>query len=243
MVLYLFGYLAFGSLYFIEVYPHLSLCLENPEFHGLFSIILSFGPLALLLLFRASNPGTITADNVDSYLQIYPYDSVIYRPAKCAKLMIPAVPRSRYCPWTKQRIARYDHYCPWVGAAIGEGTIRLFLLFLLSNLATISYYFVVSSKLVWWRFDTFSPALNGTQFENFVTGMAFILRNDAFLSSVCVLFCLCSRGLGVPIARQIFCISNNVTGPEIPLFRNTANFYDKGILLNWFEVIFPPFAD
>jgi hypothetical protein len=246
-LIFLYSSFYFGchSLYFLKVFPHLSLFLDNPEFHTLFSILVLPCPLFVVLILQISNPGVITPENVDSYLNVYPYDSLIYHPAKCAKLLIPAVPRSRYCPYTRQRIARYDHYCPWVGQAIGERTLRWFVLFLLANLSAFCYYFVVSAKFLWCQFGKFCPEIEwqGSTFESLLVPVGSVLRGDSIVAGLSIFLFLCSLALFSSFCRQLFCISVNVTTSEIPLFQSSRNFYNRGIFANWFDVLFPPFIN
>jgi hypothetical protein len=206
-----------------------------------------------VLLFQFTNPGKITAENVDGYLKIYPYDSVIYHPAKCARLLIPAVPRSRFCLYTQQRIARYDHYCPWVAQAIGERTIRLFVAFLFVNFLAFSYYCVVSAQFLWWHFVNSAPRIEWRiwSLENGLIGLAVVLRSEPIVVAICVFSFLGSIALSSALSRQIYCISKNLTYPELASYRierekraregNSElfhNIYDKGILRNWFDVLF-----
>jgi hypothetical protein len=211
-------------------------------------------PWIVVLLFQFANPGTITAANVDRYLQLYPYDSLLYHPAKCARLLIPAVPRSRYCPYTEMRIARYDHYCPWVAQAIGEKTLRLYVLFLFFNLSTFSYYFVVSAQLLWSHVATVSHKVQWTRSRshNVLKWLSIVLADQSVVCGICIFYFILSIALLSVLAKQSYLISKNVTSAELARYRvervgvgqqdsKFHNCYDKGISMNWFDVIFPPF--
>jgi hypothetical protein len=66
---------------------------------------------------------------------MYPYNNVLYARRICPSLGIPVPPRSRFCRFTRRRIARYDHYCPWVLARVDLRTERLLLCALATNVA------------------------------------------------------------------------------------------------------------
>ena len=58
-------------------------------------------------------------------------------------------PRASHCRETDRCIEKWDHYCPWVGTAIGRRNYRWFLLFVLSTVALAGYAAVASvSRLV-----------------------------------------------------------------------------------------------
>jgi hypothetical protein len=253
VLVYYLGYLVFAVIFLSYVCPQYSLFLNKPEFHTLFSFIIVPCPWIAVLLFQFTNPGKITAENVDMYLKIYPYDSVIYHPAKCARLLIPAVPRSRFCVYTQQRIARYDHYCPWVAQAIGERTTGLFVAFLFVNFLAFSYYCVVSAQFLWWQFVHSLHRIEWRTWwlENFLIGLSGILRSEPIVVGICVFAFLASISLCSPLSRQLYCISKNLTYPELASYRTERekranegnlepfhNIYDKGILRNWFDVLF-----
>ena len=45
--------------------------------------------------------------------------------------------RAKHCPVTGRCVARFDHYCPWMGCTVGAGNHATFLAFLASTLAAI----------------------------------------------------------------------------------------------------------
>ena len=94
-------------LYYILVYPFLDY-LFDPKYvplHKFLFFFLSPWPWIIFILFQIVDPGEIRNDNVESYLKIYPYDNLLYYPKMCPTLHIPIVPRSRFCRFTKKRIA------------------------------------------------------------------------------------------------------------------------------------------
>ena len=99
----------------------------------MFIFVILLIPWIIVIIFQFIDPGSITKNNVDNYLKVY-LDQQQQKHIKlnrCAYLYIPAVPRSRFCSFSQKRIAKFDHFCPWVIQPIGEKNIRFYLLFLL----------------------------------------------------------------------------------------------------------------
>jgi palmitoyltransferase len=46
--------------------------------------------------------------------------------------------RAKHCSVTGRCVALFDHFCPWVGNAIGAGNRALFAAFLWTELAAIA---------------------------------------------------------------------------------------------------------
>jgi hypothetical protein len=240
MLVYYLAYIAFSLLYFTFVVPRLPLFLRNPRLHNFFVLAVLPSPWVLIVILQITDPGEITTHNVDDYLKIYPYDSSLYRPAKCSHLSIPAVPRSCFCPFTRQRIAKFDHYCPWAVQAIGQGTIGLYFVLLIANLSIFAYSAVVCYQLLGWKtreiiqnrsFRGSEVVWNVLDEESTVCGLA--------------LFCTITAGsLLVAATRQFYLISVNMTSVEIEKYRKekkaNVHYYSKGFVRNWLEVISPP---
>jgi palmitoyltransferase len=251
MAAYYVGYIILSLLYLSFVVPKLSLFLNNPGFHDFFVLVILPSPWIIVLLLQFVDPGTVTIHNVDEYLKIYPYDHVIYRPAKCSRLLIPAVPRSQFCPFTQQRVAKFDHYSPWVVACIGQGTIWLYFLLLVANLLIMCYIYVVSCQFLAWNFDGI-VARHGEK-VSLIYDICVMISKERTVTGL-ALFCLiCGLALSIAVIRQFYLISVNVTTVEIEkngkeIIRRKKEkdsepfvpLYDKGFARNWLEVIFPP---
>ena len=67
-----------------------------------------------------SDPGTVDAHTLDAQLATYPHDHVLYKPKICPTLGVTCPARSKYCRVTQRRVAKFDHYCGWMGNSIGE---------------------------------------------------------------------------------------------------------------------------
>lgn len=60
-----------------------------------------------------TDPGLITASNVEEYKAIFPYDEFMFHDKPCQTCNISKVARSKHCRFLKGCVAKYDHYCIW----------------------------------------------------------------------------------------------------------------------------------
>lgn len=248
--LYFVIYSGLVGIFMSLVYPNFCMFLSNPEFHNIFSLAVIPIPVVVVFLLQVTNPGNINADNVDDYLNTYPYDSLIYHPAKCGHLRIPAVPRSRFCSFTGHRVARFDHYNPWLAQAVGERNTGLYVLFLLANLSILTYYTIVCLEMLNWKCDTSSTSVTS---QKLFVKVLIALNVEPIVSGLIPFLMICSVALLCILVRQMYLISVNKTTPEVELFQQEIerrrregireqvhNIYDEGVFLNWFEILLPP---
>jgi palmitoyltransferase len=86
-----------------------------------------------------SNPGFISSKNIDK-IDNYPYDNILYKAnIICPTAKICKVAGSKYDRMTKRHVASFDHYCAWIDQLVGEENYRIFLLFLLVQVAIFWY--------------------------------------------------------------------------------------------------------
>lgn len=100
-------YMFFILVNFCNVYPKADKIFKNPSTYYFLSLFVLPFPWLLIIVLNIVDPGTITPTNVRSYLKIYPYDNVLYKPTFCRTTNLPVVPRSRYDRYTKKRIAYF----------------------------------------------------------------------------------------------------------------------------------------
>jgi hypothetical protein len=94
------------------------------------------------------SPGVITAETLQFH-DHFPYDDLLYVEGRMDKRMgVPRLPRSKFDRTNhQQHVARFDHYCGWVAATIGEENYRLFLLFVATQFGMCVYGTLLLIKL------------------------------------------------------------------------------------------------
>jgi hypothetical protein len=98
--------------------------------------------VACLLVFVAacsSDPGTITARNVKQHNVLYGCDGAVWPQKECKTCRLSRPARSKHCRTCDRCVARFDHHCAWINNCVGLGNLRLFLLFLLTNMVMCLY--------------------------------------------------------------------------------------------------------
>jgi hypothetical protein len=101
-------YAGFAISYLVFCLPNLPhLYPESYHFHILISVFILPWPWVVVFKLHFMDPGWITAENVESYLQVYPYDRVLYNRHICHTQRIPVPARSRFCQYTRKRVAYF----------------------------------------------------------------------------------------------------------------------------------------
>lgn len=118
-------------------------------FHVYIIPLLVIAPYVTLYRVATSDPGRITEHNLNKYLQLYPFDDLIFLPRQiCRTCHFEKPARSKHCSLCKACIARHDHHCAWVNNCIGYGNTYLFFYFLLSTLILTIYGVFIMSALL-----------------------------------------------------------------------------------------------
>ncbi|KAL0075120.1 DHHC palmitoyltransferase-domain-containing protein [Phycomyces blakesleeanus] len=86
-----------------------------------------------------ADPGIITANNHQSYMDHYKYDNLLYEPKECTtcKRLKPA--RSKHCSMCHACVGRSDHHCAWINRCVGVNNHRYFFFFLYSLIQLCVY--------------------------------------------------------------------------------------------------------
>mmetsp|Transcript_16074 Transcript_16074/g.22186 ORF Transcript_16074/g.22186 Transcript_16074/m.22186 type:complete len:613 (-) Transcript_16074:190-2028(-) len=143
-------------------------------------------------------------------------------------------PRSKYCRVSQRCVSRFDHYCPWIGNAVGENNHRDFVLFLV--LETVAMLVALITAI------HYLASLNSTIKELVDThpgALAFALCDGVVMISVTMLTC-----------AQLGQVFQNITTNEFInqhrykyLQAHDGSFfnpYDKGCLPNTVEFFLGP---
>ena len=100
-------YAIFIVVYVYYIHPQVKYIYpKHTQMHRYLTFLVLPWPWIIFIAFQYMDPGVITPTNVYSYMKKYPYDNVLYRQGKvCPTLHVPVVARSRYCRYTKRRVA------------------------------------------------------------------------------------------------------------------------------------------
>mmetsp|Transcript_77408 Transcript_77408/g.136524 ORF Transcript_77408/g.136524 Transcript_77408/m.136524 type:complete len:809 (-) Transcript_77408:354-2780(-) len=188
------------------------------------------------------DPG-IVASSRDQRERIYQMAEAGILPDKtlyCIEAMVQKPNRSKYCKYTQRCVARFDHYCVWLGNSIGAKNHRYFLGFCFSQFFSQMFVFH-------WTYQYFKAAEGPTtlSFCNFID---FIFAPDRSI----VAFFLIGYNLmalvfvTLVIVYQTKAIVRNFTSNEvwfprrypwiIQLGKQDINLYDAGLFTNLKEL-------
>ena len=102
---FIFIYVFFVLVNLFNVFPDAEEIFSDPHRYLFWSLFVLPWPWIFVLILQFVDPGTITSTNVNAYLEMYPYDNLLYKPAICKTTKLPIVPRSRYDRFSNRRIA------------------------------------------------------------------------------------------------------------------------------------------
>ncbi|KAI9285897.1 DHHC palmitoyltransferase-domain-containing protein [Umbelopsis sp. AD052] len=143
----------------------------------------------------AADPGIITKDNLQKYMDMYPYDGLTFEPRDCSTCKMPKPARSKHCSMCKGCVARSDHHCAWVNICVGHNNHRYFLLFLFALWQFLIYavyvtFSIYRGKIQQWGLDNavIKDALTGKEIPlSFRKAMLYILQEDRIIGALGIL--------------------------------------------------------
>eukprot|EP00668_Euglena_longa_P014456 GGOE01018446.1.p1 GENE.GGOE01018446.1~~GGOE01018446.1.p1 ORF type:complete len:803 (+),score=191.94 GGOE01018446.1:53-2461(+) len=159
----------------------------------------------------------------------------------CVDLMVRKPNRSKYDKVTHRCIARFDHYCVWLGNSVGAKNHLYFLLFCLCQFFSQLFVFYWAIKFLW------ASGGKPTHFGSFCAVADFFFWED---NALVTFFLLTYNGLAFLFVStilwvQVRCASYNLTSNEvwfsrrypwiILLGKEVVSLYDAGFWTNWKE--------
>lgn len=101
-------------------------------------------------LAAASTPPAVRGgDTADSLAADAPATTLLSPSRFCYTCLATRPPRSKHDASTDRCIARYDHYCPWVGGPVGAANHRWLLAFGVATLAAEVLFVTAAGKALW----------------------------------------------------------------------------------------------
>jgi len=136
------------------------------------------------------------------------------------KIVVPF--RSKHCKELDRCVYRYDHYCPFVGNAIGLKNHRLFVLFLSWNVVCISLYFYLLYKWV-------QRQSNADQFKHIKTHIFEFILLTILPGIACFILLIFAFSL---LVNNLYLISRNLTTNEYINYKKYEYLFQDGIYKN-----------
>lgn len=213
--------------------------------------------LTSFLLSSLSDPGVITAENIDEYKDVYPRDDVLYSEVKtCHTCGFVRPPRSKHCRKCNLCISALDHHCPWVNNCVGERNMRWFILFIFCNAVYTGYgaflAFIASRNILrddgLFDPDAYIKTKDGTLTPvNWVIRIMYLVNVSKFLPALVLFGSVMSIFLFGFMSYQLWHIGRGMTTTETFKWddirredKDAKNLYDRGFFRNIMDMAFPP---
>ncbi|KAI9301599.1 DHHC palmitoyltransferase-domain-containing protein [Cunninghamella echinulata] len=169
-----------------------------------------------------ADPGTITEKNVNTYIDIFPYDGLLYTKKDCWTCNIPKPARSKHCPMCKSCIARLDHHCAWLNKCVGYNNHRYFFLFLFTLTQFCAYGFylcfqIYRGMIIEWGLDKaylYDRVSGEKKPLDFRTAIIHILHRDRIIGSIGILTIVVSVVVFIFTAYQLYLAGRGITTNE-----------------------------
>mmetsp|Transcript_16443 Transcript_16443/g.51504 ORF Transcript_16443/g.51504 Transcript_16443/m.51504 type:complete len:411 (+) Transcript_16443:44-1276(+) len=202
-------------------------------------------------------PGYIVDEATAARHDNYPYDDALFRAGKvCPTTGTRKIARSKFCVTRRLCVARFDHFCPFLNASIGEENYRAFLAFLLANLALLAYGAFAAYSLLLDVFRTqrladavFIDALTGRTLPASRTViLRYLVAREKALAALLAVCAVMGALIAAFLAFHLWLVAHGMTTNEHYKWRALrrrrpppalAHLYDRGLLANFAEVLWP----
>ncbi|KAI7848997.1 DHHC palmitoyltransferase-domain-containing protein [Circinella umbellata] len=189
----------------------------------------------------SSNPGIITKDNLQQFLQYYQYDGILYEPKECSTCQFQKPARSKHCSMCKACVGQLDHHCFWINQCVGVNNYRYFFFFLftLTEFCAYGAYLCIQiyhAFIIEWGLDKAymrDKATGNTVPLPYYKAMLHILQKDRVIGSIAILACVTSFVVFLFCLYQLYLAGRGVTTNEAFKWELVEDSIDRGEL--WVE--------
>ncbi|KAL0079149.1 DHHC palmitoyltransferase-domain-containing protein [Phycomyces blakesleeanus] len=184
-----------------------------------------------------ADPGIITANNHQSYMDHYKYDNLLYEPKECTtcKRLKPA--RSKHCSMCHACVGRSDHHCAWINRCVGVNNHRYFFFFLYSLIQLCVYgtylcFEVYRGFIVEWGLE------NATVFDHkaktqrpitFRQAMVHVMHQDRIIGSLGILATVVAVVVSLFLVYQLYLAGRGMTTNEAFKWEIVEEDIDRGV--------------
>jgi len=212
-----------------------------------------------------SDPGVVTAENVDELCEIYEWDDQIFVLDECKTCLIPKPARSKHCALCDVCITRFDHHCIWLNNCVGVGNHRWFLAFLFSHLLICAYGAALGSVIVYelvLQKDLLNavfvdPVTRERHGASWMIIVQYMLATEGMVIFVAILCIIMGVVLAGFFLWHLNLVRIGTTTNELSKWnyvrwclkqegeegkqklKELRNIYNKGLVANFKEVLFP----
>lgn len=179
------------------------------------------------------SPGIITAETLEKY-DNFPYDGLLFVEDRiCPTVGIPKLARSKYDRFSGVHVAKFDHFCGWLGNPIGEENYRWFLLFLLVHAAMLTYGAIVVAYLFQYEIEklqlwdvVYINRSNGEEFKAtpYVV-FQFLLQRHRMQAGLFLLFSVMGFVLTLFLGYHVWITSRGMTTNEASKWSEIKAWY------------------
>ncbi|KAJ2959832.1 hypothetical protein NQZ79_g4769 [Umbelopsis isabellina] len=189
----------------------------------------------------AADPGMITKDNVKKYMELYPYDGLIFEAKDCTTCKIPKPARSKHCSMCKGCVARSDHHCAWVNICIGHNNHRYFLLFLFALWQFLLYGVYVCFQIYHGKVQSWG--LSNAMIRDATTGqdvplkfrkaMLYVLQEDRIIGALGILCAVVNVIVFCFTLYQLYLSARGMTTNEAFKWEMVQDAIYRGEIWKW----------
>jgi hypothetical protein len=209
---------------------------------GFSSIFLYAAQSLLLITFQFLDPGIITSDNFKVAQLLWPYDSRVYHEKTCRHTGLPSPARSKYSSRLRRRIARFSHFSPFFGNAVGIGNHSFFLILeFVTSFSSLICSFRSLTLLI--RIARSALPLSNPGMP-FIDGFYILAIDHTACFVIFGIFAILAIFQSITFIGDCLCIDCNQMPEEqvkFDLLSNGKNPYDRGRFENWKETFLPMF--
>lgn len=208
--------------------------------------VLLFTNLLLYMVCCHSDPGELTShdDLLQQSLVTYAYDGQLYQAGSvCSTCHIVRPARSKHCRVYDQCVYKFDHYCVWIGNCVGGLNHRYFVALLVSLCAMCLHAVygiikVFSAVTAVYHIQTTSAHQLIQVFVAHYPRLVILLVAVVNLAVITCAFAvyhvvLAATNQTVNERYKRYYLSHATATASV------SNCYDRGVLLNLFEELFP----